>query len=373
MEHTKESSNALSKIEEKKGSDHNGDQFFAVMVLFPDELKIVLLSFIDAPSLARMARVNRKFSELMKSSLLWKLRVNREFELSALPTRFSSWKEAYFEYSTPLEKDSNFKLCCYGYLGEHNAVSKLKNETPGTFLFRSSSTDPQAITISYFADDNTIKHRRLHRMPYPFPGYTFQLPSYKHPTVENVCYKNYFQLLSQNRDWMRKPLVLKQQTEESKLVLLKKSKIDIHCKDGPPSSAEIHSIAQALKNNSTAAIELCISANLYYRYKIGFDDLITLIRALEENTTLNVLGINHMHLNQHVCDAIAKLLSITKSLTHLSLFHCTFESNAISVILEALSTTSLGNLTLNQRNLDPKTVKERDFTSFECRIWECAK
>jgi hypothetical protein len=47
-----------------------------------------------------------------------------------------------------LEKDSKFQLCCYGYLGEHSAVQKLKDEPQGTFLFRSSSTDSNAITVN---------------------------------------------------------------------------------------------------------------------------------------------------------------------------------------------------------------------------------
>jgi len=281
------------------------------------------------------------------------------------------------EFSLPLERDPKFQICCYGYLGEHSAVQKLRDESPGTFLFRSSSTDNNAITISFVHRDGTVKHRRMYRVSHPASGYTFQLPGYKQGAPEvTVYYKNYFHLLQDNSDWMNNPLKSIQPNADNSQYF-EKTKIDVHCKDkeGPPSSAEIHFVAQTLRTNMTVAVELCIRANVYYGFKISFDDMVALIQALEENTTVNTLTILHMHLNDVVCDALAKLLSVSRFLTKLHFHHCSCDAMATISIIKALSGSSLQTLTLNGKVWTQKNmrVSERDITNFQCLPWECAK
>lgn len=78
---------------------------------------------------------------------MWQQRCHFDFANVALPSN-KTWQELYRELSVPLEEDSQFHRCNYGYLGEHSAVQKLHGQPAGTFLFRSSSIDASAITVS---------------------------------------------------------------------------------------------------------------------------------------------------------------------------------------------------------------------------------
>mmetsp|Transcript_24869 Transcript_24869/g.34823 ORF Transcript_24869/g.34823 Transcript_24869/m.34823 type:complete len:359 (+) Transcript_24869:2-1078(+) len=345
----------------------------------PDELKLFILSFLDIPSVGVMSRISKKWRELSDSSSLWNQLCTRDFDISH--TDQENWKEFYRESSGPLHQDPRFLSCCYGLLGEHNAVQKLKGKPEGTFLFRSSNTDAEAVTVSFVDSGNVVRHRRMHRIVTvygAYGGFTFNMPSYKKQETEKVAYKNYWQLIKNNSAWLKYPLV-SDITVSQQAYYCKRERIDIHPKnyEGPPSSSEINFVAQILRSNNTVARDLRVMANIYFGCKIGQTDLLAIVVALQENQTVQYFAIAHMHLDLMICQAISKLLTCNDTLKKISFLHCSCDSKAADTIIETLQTghvKTLNLIILNGKQYDVNAMKNitaNDFTEFECQPWAC--
>eukprot|EP01119_Soliformovum_irregulare_P014719 TRINITY_DN4042_c0_g1_i1.p1 TRINITY_DN4042_c0_g1~~TRINITY_DN4042_c0_g1_i1.p1 ORF type:complete len:494 (-),score=104.88 TRINITY_DN4042_c0_g1_i1:47-1528(-) len=348
------------------------DPACGVLSILPDEVKLNILKFLSPPSIARVARVNSFWNHWTQQSIFWQYQCGQAFGIKILPEEYDTWKQLFYDYTIPLEQNENYQRCCYGYLGEHRAVIKLGGKPSGTFLFRSSSVQPNAITISYVNDDGSVLHRRMHKIA---EGYTFNLPSYKQcGSEEDFYYRNYYQLISQNSHWLKKPLL----SECDSLDLTERKKIEIFCKDnqGPPSSSLIRSIATALRKNLTPARELAIHANVYYGFRIGYTDLITLIESLHQNDSIVTLSLHHMHLNEVVCQALSRLLTENRNLTQVVLKHCGTDDNTVLPLIEGLNRpNSLKNFVLNEKswpNSDFDKIRAADF-EYVCLPWKCVK
>lgn len=342
------------------------ENLWGILVLLPEEVRTLVFSFLDLPSLASAARVNHQWRDFTKRETLWQQRCHFDFANVTLPSN-KTWQELYRELSVPLEEDYQFHRCNYGYLGEHSAVQKLHGQPVGTFLFRSSSIDASAITISFVVPGGTVQHRRMYRDASRGGSYTFQLPSYNQANPQmNIFYKNYHSLLRDNSHWLKTPLVAIHDTSAN--LWNDKRKIEVTCRDheGPPSSAELHSLAESLRHNFTTAKDLSIRGNVYFGFRIGNADLAKLVSSLEENKSVVNLQISHMHLNDTVCEALARLIRVTQTLSKLSLYHCSCATETVSVVVAALrEETNLKALHLHKKvwRVDVRNdLTESDFT-----------
>eukprot|EP01114_Cavostelium_apophysatum_P017209 TRINITY_DN5056_c0_g2_i2.p1 TRINITY_DN5056_c0_g2~~TRINITY_DN5056_c0_g2_i2.p1 ORF type:complete len:383 (+),score=60.89 TRINITY_DN5056_c0_g2_i2:58-1206(+) len=344
----------------------------------PEELRLNLLTFFNLPSVSVFSRLNKSWNELCNRSILWQQLCARELKIFALPSdKYKSWKQMFRECSIPLEKDPQFQRCFYGFLGQDKAEKNLNGATAGTFLFRSSNTDANAVTISYMGNNRQVKHRRMHKIPQSEGQlyYSFQQPGYKRELSDDDIFKNYLQLTTRNKHWMITPLVDRGASYVERSSMTGET-IEIDCPDnvGPPSSSEIRSIAETLRSNETKAQKLHVKANLYFQYRLSSSDLITLITALEENQTIRVFTIHHMELHSSVCMALAKMLMENTTLSDVAILHCHCDGST-QLIVEALRRNqSLQNLMLNGKSW-PRThmhnLAPEDFSEFKCLPWQC--
>lgn len=172
------------------------------------ELKFFLVTLLDVQAIGYLSRCSTRWFLVCQKSAIWRNLCLESFDSQSLPVRGGAdgeplWKKVFEQLSTPIEKAPQFhdgfraiSLQHAEILLAHPGIKR------GSMIFRSSSTYPNTIAITYVSNTNTIQHRRLYRLD--DGNYSFHHPSSsRQPDV----FKYYTQLVQRLSKFTGMPMV----------------------------------------------------------------------------------------------------------------------------------------------------------------------